>query len=239
MIVEPLGPALMKMEWVNLLFAHWRVPVDVLRPFVPPGCTLDLFDGEAWLGVVPFLMSKTRPRFLLGIPGSTHFYELNVRTYVTDGHRPGVLFFSLDATSPLAVWGARTFFHLPYLNAQITAEEKRDEFEYRARRVDSRGPSATLDCRYGPAGDLLHAQPDTLEAWLTNRYFLYTTDGKGRATRAQVFHPQWPLQPAWAEFRELDMSRIIGLELPKVADHLLFSRRLAVTATRLYRLRLQ
>ena len=96
------GPWVLAMRWQDLLFAHWRVDPAALRPFIPSGLELDLRDGEAWLGVVPFRMSGVRPRWTPPMPGLSAFPELNLRTYVRGGGHSGVWFFSLDAASRVA-----------------------------------------------------------------------------------------------------------------------------------------
>src|SRR5437867_2588447 len=93
----PREPWVMAQTWHDLLFAHWPVPAVALRPVIPAFLDVDTFEGEAWIGVVPFRMSGVHPRFVPSLPGLSAFPELNVRTYVTDGERPGVWFFSLDA----------------------------------------------------------------------------------------------------------------------------------------------
>jgi hypothetical protein len=182
------------MSWVDLCFLHWEVDVEALRAAVPPALELDLFAGRAWLGVVPFRMEHTTGRSLPEIPGVSSFLELNVRTYVTVGGRPGVYFFSLDATQPIAVWGARTFFHLNYLKADMHLEHKGDEVIYRADRVDDRGPPGRFRARYGPAGPVFSSTPGSLEHFLTERYCLYAVNDDGRAMRGHIQHAKWPLQ---------------------------------------------
>ncbi|MFN8423535.1 MAG: DUF2071 domain-containing protein [Anaerolineae bacterium] len=115
----PAAPWAMAMSWLDLLFLHWPLDPDVLAPFIPPPLVLDTFDGRAWLGVVPFRMAGVRLRGLPPIPGTAAFPEINVRTYAVapDGRR-GVWFFSLDATSRLAVRAARAWFGLPYFDAE-------------------------------------------------------------------------------------------------------------------------
>src|SRR5262245_27389124 len=81
----PREPWVMAQSWHDLLFAHWPVPAAVLRPLIPPSLGVDTFDGEAWIGVVPFRMSGVRPRYVPPLPDLSAFPELNVRTYVTDG----------------------------------------------------------------------------------------------------------------------------------------------------------
>ena len=51
----PRSPWLMTQTWHDLLFAHWPVPAQALRPLVPAHFELDLFEGQAWVAVVPFI----------------------------------------------------------------------------------------------------------------------------------------------------------------------------------------
>src|SRR4051794_18976444 len=113
----PQSPWVMAMQWLDLLFMHWPVPAKALRSYIPRNLEIDTYDGTAWIGVVPFRMAGVRPRMTPALPWLSAFPELNVRTYVTIGGKPGVWFFSLDAGNPVAVEGARSLFHLNYYNA--------------------------------------------------------------------------------------------------------------------------
>jgi uncharacterized protein YqjF (DUF2071 family) len=127
----PTKPSLMKQSWHDLLFAHWPVPFQTIRNMVPSPLDIDLYEGSAWVGVVPFHMSNIQLRGLPApaIPFTSKFPEINVRTYVTYGNKPGVYFFSLDATNLLAVKAARLSFKLPYFFSSISVKQKkRDGF---------------------------------------------------------------------------------------------------------------
>src|SRR5882724_10339198 len=117
---RPNSFPIMHQSWGKLLFMHWAVDREALRPFVPSHLSIDTFAGRAWIGVVPFTMWGIRASFLPPVPGTSAFHELNVRTYVHHRGVPSVWFLSLDAANRLAVWGARTFYHLPYFNAQMS-----------------------------------------------------------------------------------------------------------------------
>src|SRR5437899_12900720 len=98
----PEGPWVMAQSWHDLLFAHWVLPVDTLRPLIPTPLEIDTHHGIAWMGIAPFRMTGVRIRGIPALPGLSAFPELNVRTYVTLGGKPGVFFFSLDAGSRLS-----------------------------------------------------------------------------------------------------------------------------------------
>jgi uncharacterized protein len=224
------GPWAMGMSWRDLLFMHWPVRVDALRPLVPPSLSIDTFDGSAWLGVVPFDMLGVRPHFVPAIPGLSHFPEINLRTYVTAQDRPGVWFFSLDAHSRLAVRLARATFRLPYFDAAMFCCATDDEVHYRSVRTHRGAPGARFEARYGPAGEPFESEPGSIENFLTERYCLYSADGRGTVRRGEVHHQLWPLQPAEAEVRTLAMTEQIGLKPPDTGPILHFSRRLDVLA---------
>lgn len=222
----------MTMSWLDLLFAHWRVDTAALRAIVPAGLEVDLFEGEAWLGVVPFWMDCVGVRGLPYVPGVKRFPELNVRTYVLRDQKPGVLFFSLDAASALAVATARATFHLPYFRAAI--ETRRgdgaddDWVHYDSRRTHRGATAGSFRGRYRPTGSVYAAQPGTLEHWLTERYCLYAVDRRGGIHRGEIHHAPWPLRPAEASLEHNDVADHTGLELVGPPAHLHFVDRIDV-----------
>jgi uncharacterized protein YqjF (DUF2071 family) len=202
----------------ELLFAHWRVDADELRRLLPDAVRLQTHDGAAWLGMTPFRVSALRLRGTLPLPRASSFLELNVRTYVTAGGKPGIWFFSLDASSRLAVEAARRVYKLPYFQARIRAEPQGEWLEYETARAGH-----VFSARYRPSGEVFHAAPGSLEEFLAERYCLYTVDGRGRLYRAEIHHLPWPLQPADAAI-ELNTMAPEGLELPDEGPLLHFTR---------------
>src|SRR5688500_4712679 len=166
----PRGPWLMTQTWHDLLFAHWRVDVSELRRAVPPAFDLDLFDGEAWVGVVPFHMTNVGLRATPAVPWISAFPELNVRTYVRVADRPGVYFFSLDAARWLAVAAARTLLNLPYYTADMTLERRGDAVRYESVRRTR--PGAQFKATYEPVGGPFAPPAGSIEYFLTERYCL-------------------------------------------------------------------
>ncbi|MCC7358110.1 MAG: DUF2071 domain-containing protein [Anaerolineales bacterium] len=220
----PAGPWVMTQTWYDLLFAHWPVPVADLRHVVPPQLELDTYEGQAWLGVVPFGMSRVYPRFTFPVPWLSVFLELNVRTYVRVGAKPGVYFFSLDAANPAAVEIARRTYRLPYYNARMSKQADGDWLDYSSYRTHRGAPPAELRARYRPTGEVYLSQPGTLESWLTERYCLYTFGRANTVLRGEIHHAPWPLQPAEAEITANSMAAPHGLTLPDTPPLLHFVR---------------
>jgi uncharacterized protein YqjF (DUF2071 family) len=209
----PIGPWLMGQTWYDLLFAHWALAPEALRPLVPEPLELDVRDGRAWLGVTPFVIGGLRLRGTPPLPWLSRFPELNVRTYVDYGGRPGIYFFSLDAARLAAVAAARRAYRLPYFHAAMSAHRHRDAVRYESSRIDASGPPAEFRARYGPSGARLPVDDDSVERWLAERYCLYVVDERKRVLRGDIHHPPWPLQPAGATIEVNTMARPLRLQL--------------------------
>jgi uncharacterized protein len=193
----------MRQKWRDLLFIHWPISSDALRPLIPSHLELDLFEGTAYVGLVPFTMTGVRPVGLPAVAGLSSFHETNVRTYVRLADRdPGVWFFNLEAANAIAVLLARRLFHLPYHYARMFLER-----EHTGHAVESAtilyagtrrwpGPlPASYSIRATPVGPIRHAVAGTLEHFLIERYILFSIRN-GQLNQGRVFHSSYPLQSA-------------------------------------------
>jgi len=213
----------MQQTWNDLLFAHWPIAPDVMRKLIPPDLEIDAFSAQCWLAVTPFHMTGVRARFMPPLPGLSAFPELNVRTYVTHGGKPGVYFFSLDAGSQIAAWAARATYHLPYFPARMSSVAQDGWIHYHSIR----DIAAKLEGKFRPISQVQLRNPGTLEHWLTERYCLYTVH-RNCVYRAEIHHQPWPLQNAEAEFSINTMAASAGIALPEVPPLLHYAKRLEV-----------
>lgn len=209
---RPARPHVMLQRWERLAFLHWRWDTDVIQRTLPPGLTVDTFQGEAWLAIVPFFMRSIRPRFCPPVPGISDFLELNVRTYVRDAQgRHGVWFYSLDCDQSLAVWTARTFFHLPYQHACMSATVSGQKVDYHCQRRDE-----PVSSRFTWSLDqqTRHAEPGTLEFFLAERYLLLSQTPRGLRC-GQVHHTPYPLAEVTLDSWDVNPLLQAGFEDPK------------------------
>ncbi len=213
----------MGQTWDDLLFAHWPVPASTVRELVPAPLQVDEFDGDAWLGITPFVITGLRLRGMFPVPWFSTFPEINVRTYVTVDGKPGIWFFSLDTSNPLAVEAARFAYHLPYHRARMSVAQRAGSIEYSSTRTDGSVRPFVFTGRYRPVGAVDSPEPGSLEHFLTERYCLYAAEGD-TLFRADIHHPPWPLQPAEAEI-ELNTMAPDGVGLSGGQPILHFSAR--------------
>jgi uncharacterized protein YqjF (DUF2071 family) len=205
----------MAQTWTDLLFAHWSLAPEALRGVVPEQLSLDTFDGQAWLAVTPFAVRNLRLRWMPPVPGLSSFPEVNVRTYVSVGGKPGIFFFSLDAASLLAVHAARRAYRLPYFHARMSIVRAPGALHYASTRIanESGVPAAAFRATYTPIGAPGAPAAGTLEHWLTERYCLYTLNEEQQVLRGEIQHPRWPLRAARAEIELNTMTEEVGVDL--------------------------
>jgi uncharacterized protein YqjF (DUF2071 family) len=201
----------MYQEWECLTFLHWRYEPDAVRRLLPAGLELELFDGSAWVGLVPFRILRLKPPRAFALPWISHFPETNVRTYVRGpGGETGVWFFSLDAARLGAVIGARLFYGLPYYWANMNVQCANGIAEYASRRTGGAKPAhARIRVSAGPriaAGEL--------ERFLTARFRLYAML-RGKLAFADIEHEPWPLHQARTEHLEQTLIEAAGLPIPQ------------------------
>ncbi|WP_336923710.1 YqjF family protein [Aquipuribacter sp. SD81] len=208
------GRPILSQRWRDLVFLHWRVPVERVAHLVPVGTVPDTHDGDAWVGLIPFRLLDAAPGRLPGVPWFGSFAETNVRTYSVDGDgRRGVAFRSLDAQRLAVVLGARAVFALPYTWARMVAHRDGDVVEYASRRrwPGPRGAGGTVRVRLGAP----LTQPDPLATFLTARWGLHTRV-RGRLRWVPNEHERWPLHRA--ELLHLDDSLVAAAGLEGVVD---------------------
>jgi len=238
--ISPLNPTLpcepirrwpVSMRWQNLVFAHWPIEPEKIRPLLPSELEIDTYDGRAWIGIVPFHLTIR----LNWMPIAFEFPEVNVRTYTTYRGKRGVWFLSLDASSRMAVMTARLRYCLPYHKAKMKLQVDRLSaarwIRFSSRRIDCSTAPAELEMEYGPVGDSFQAEPGSLEHWLTERYSLFAVNRKGAITAAEVAHARWPLHGAEAVFKTNTILPSLGLNSLSSPPLLHFSQDLSVIAS--------
>lgn len=223
----PETPWTWRQNWHDLLFAHWPISTRQIRSLVPAELEIQEYDGTSWVGFVPFRMTGVMRRPFPDMPGMSAFPELNLRLYVTYEGKPGVWFLSLDASNGLAVWAARTFFHLPYFHAKMSLEAENESVHFRSERLRVT-PAVNFQASYRPTSATYSSTPGTLEHFLTERYCLYARSPRGSLYRCEIHHLPWPLQRAEAEIERNDLGVPFGIHVSGVPALLHFSRRIDV-----------
>lgn len=217
----------MYQSWDSLTFLHWKYPASAVQPLIPAGLELELYDGAAWVGLVPFVLRGVRVEGLPRLPGFGAFPETNVRTYVRgpDGVT-GVWFFSLDAARLTAVIGARTGFGLPYFWAKMNVNVQPGVVAYASRRIWP-GPPAAMSAEIEPGEQIPPERLTSFDHYLTARFRLISVR-RGACVSSRVEHAPWPLRRARLLRLEQNLVEAAGLPAPAGPPVIHYSEGVAV-----------
>lgn len=189
-------------EWNHVLFFHWAIDAEVLKPLIPAGVDLDLFEGKAYLSLVPFTMQNIRPSFLPAFSPVSDFHEINLRTYVSNGGKEGVYFINIESQKWFSALLSRILSGLPYENANIV----RSEGKYRSSNVFKK---FALDIEFAVKEDIVEKSP--IEKFLTERYALFL-EQHGQLFRYDIHHKEWKIKTLDVKKLQLDY-KLPGLDL--------------------------
>ncbi|MFE4708698.1 YqjF family protein [Peribacillus simplex] len=215
---------IMRQPWRNLLFTHWPIPAETLRPHIPLHLEIDTFDGYAWLGVILFVMEGIYPRGLSSVSLTPKFSEINVRTYVQCDGKPGIFFMSLDVEDWASYIIAKKWFRLPYHSAQISLEKKGQTFHCQSIRKGKTNTPIRFNAKYAPIPEVYFPEKGTLDHWLTERYCLYSTDNGVNIYCGEIHHRPWPLQKVEAEICTNTLFTPFNFDLTEVKPLFHFSK---------------
>jgi uncharacterized protein len=236
------GHWIMPQRWEHLLFYHWPVPPELLAGKLPAGVVLETWQGQAWLGMVPFVLSYM-PRGLHVWPYWLRFNELNLRTYVRYKGKPGVYFLTLEADELFSIVVAKTFFHLAYQASHFKVQAQEATVSFSAKRsplwnrVTGQHNTPEIALNYGPLPDSgIIANPTPLEHFLTERYCFFSANKQGHLYEGNLHHSPWPLQPAWCDVSLNTLAGAFGLPAATEAPLLHYCRKLEVVAWPIKRL---
>ena len=201
---------MMHQWWNSLSFLHWPYDAEDVQRLLPPDVEVETFDGQAWVGLVPFVL-RVRSRRTPFLPWVSTFPETNVRTYVRgpDG-RPGIWFLSLDAARLGAVAAARTWWRLPYMWSRMWVGIRRSTVVYESRR---RWPRPAASSRVVvEVGEAVDGRVPLVE-FLTARYLLWSPC-RGGVTATRAEHEPWVLRTGRAVEVDTGLLQAAGLPAP-------------------------
>lgn len=226
----PLGNWSYYQEWNDTLFMHWKIPLADLREIVPEQLSIDEFEGNAWVSLVPFTMEKIRPRFLPHWGIVSNFHEINLRTYVTHNGKPGVYFINIEGHKHLSVFLSKALSGLPYGKAIVNRSQKDKLHSYiSTNKIKNFSLAAEYEIDEQPYTKTL------LDKFLTERYCLYLDKGDA-LYRYDTHHEEWKLHGV--HMKNLKLQYQIGkLNITdKFPDLINYSKGVKVVAWRKVRL---
>ena len=210
---------LLTADWRNILLVNYEISPEVLTPLLPPGITLDLWEGKAIASMVGLSFSKNRILGLIPAPFNTHYDQVNLRFYVhpntgdaqIDASR-GVVFVKQIIPSPWVSLLVRWVYADKALSLPV-----RHTFEMQDRKLRAEG-LVEYTWRYkrrlnrlgGLAlGEASVGEPGSLEEFITQRSRAYTRRGQ-KTINYQVKHPAWRIWQVAQPYLLCDIRGMYG-----------------------------
>ena len=206
-------------EWRHLLMLNYAVERALLELLVPPGTSLDTFQGRAYVSLVGFIFLNTR---VLGVPVPFHrdFEEVNLRFYVrrfADGDwRRGVVFIKEIVPKPMIAAVARAAYNEAYIALPM---------QHQIELQPDGAPAAVEFCwEQGESSFALRAKavnparlpaPGSLVEFITEHYWGYVRQRAGGSVEYQVEHARWHVWPAKDTAFEGDATSLYGGDFAK------------------------
>jgi len=195
-------------RWSNVAILTYEVPPAILEAHLPAGLALDMRGGAAFASLVAFDFLDTRV-WGFAWPGVHSFPEVNLRFYVRQGNRRGVVFIREFVPQPVVSWLARALYNEPYLVAPIESAVKDEPSGISTVRcLRWRG----RDHRIEVVGDR-HAStpaPESEEHFFKEHHWGFGRDRHGRTLGYEVRHPVWDIYPLRSWSLDLDWAQVYG-----------------------------
>jgi hypothetical protein len=197
-------------RWLRLAMINYQVDPGILRPRVPRGTEVDLWNGRCFVSMVGFRFLDTR---VLGVavPFHRNFLEVNLRFYVRrvlkDEVRRGVVFVKELVPRRALAWVANLVYHENYQALPMSRADTGDRIEY------SWNPGARTDrMSVSISGDSYPPSADSEESFITEHYWGYVTQRDGSTVEYRVEHPPWRVWRGHDPEFECDVSALYGPE---------------------------
>ena len=215
---ESIKRAVMVQRWTDLVFIHWKYPVETIQNLLPDGLEVDQYKGDAWVGLIPFHMDDLGFPLLHPLPFVGSFPEVNVRTYVRHKEYRGVYFFSLDINKAIPTFTARTLYRIPYCYGDVSHSSEGQTVTTKvSRRWPNHHISSHIKIQKKEAID------GNLERFLSARWGLITQTPRKKFLWAPVYHPPWVLQKANLLYLQDELITDAGFPEPEGEPHVMYS----------------
>lgn len=185
----------LKANWENLIMANYAVPAEVLAPYLPMGCELDLYKDSAYVSLVGFLFKNTR-LFQIPIPWLGTFEEINLRFYVTRKEggsiKRGVVFVNETIPYKAVAWVANKLYKEHYTaiptrnTVRLTKTNKQVTYQWKIDQAWNKISVEASATNYPMIAG-------SFEEYIFEHYYGYTKINNETTEEYRILHPRWDL----------------------------------------------
>jgi len=206
-------------DWLCLAMLHYEIDPALLSELVPAGTELDRWHGKVFVSLIGFRFLKTK---VLGIPVPFHgdFDEINLRFYVRrreNGEIQGGVVFIKEIVQRRAIAiMANALYNERYVCLRTSHEIRpQNETEFKVEYGWQYG-NAQNKIVMNTTGPSKLADDGSLEQFLAEHHWGYTSQKDGGTIEYRVEHPPWKIWKVRDAKFEGDMRALCGEKLGAV-----------------------
>lgn len=190
---------------------NYEVPQEVLLPYLPAHTELDLWQGKSYASLIGFMFMNVRIKGI-SFPFHKNFEEVNLRFYVRYNDKGqwkrGVVFVKEIVPRRAITAIARLLYGEKYETRPMAHRWKENEDEvsvyYQWRKNGLHYMSATAENK------LVKIQNDSIEEFISEHYWGYSSLSQISTTEYGVEHPKWDLYPIKSYEVDVDFETNYG-----------------------------
>jgi uncharacterized protein YqjF (DUF2071 family) len=202
----------LKANWGNIIMANYAIDPEILKPFLPKGVELDLYNGKAYVSLVGFMFKKTK-LFNIPIPFFGTFEEINLRFYVQRKEegitKRGVVFINETIPYRIVAWMANKLYNEHYTVVPTrhsiveNSDSKKIKFDW---LLNKKWNSIYVEA----SNESFKMENNTLEKFIYEHYFGYTKIDENNTEEYRLQHPSWKINTVLNSKIDCDFKAMYG-----------------------------
>lgn len=203
-------------NWNNLIIITYAVEPHLLKSYLPAGLELDMKDGYAFLSLVAFEFNNTKVKGMK-FPFHVNFPEINLRYYVKENNRRGVVFIKEIVPRFIIAKFANVLYNENYVSVPM-------KYSY----INDNGINIRHSIFYDnreyyikmlAEQDSLMPGNTTIEHYFKEHEWGFGSNKNGKTLLYNVEHPHWKIHKIKSLDHNFDFGKIYG-EKWKVLNYL-------------------
>lgn len=198
--------------WKKLVLANYSVDPSILKPYLPSGVELDMFNGVHYLSLVGFMFRDTA---VMGVkvPFHINFPEVNLRFYVRYNDqgqwKRGVVFLSEIVPKYAVAFIANRIYKENYRRMPMRVTETVDQLHINTSyewKFNGNWNTLAVSASSRP----MALQSGSEEEFITEHFWGYAKYSDAKASEYQVAHPRWDTYKVESYTINCDFRSIYG-----------------------------
>ena len=194
-------------KWENLILVTYDVEPALLSEYIPQGLEADTINGKAFISLVAFDFLDTKVKGIK-IPFHVNFPEINLRIYVTNKEKRGVVFIREFVPKAIIPLVANLFYNENYKSISMRSSIEKNSKLLISHSVKYNSKNYTINIE---ADNKPFLPPvDSFEHFFKEHSWGFGVTRNNQPLMYRVEHPFWNIYPVIKFNHNFDFAEIYG-----------------------------